>query len=831
MRKVFLLLSIVILCAVLGAQNWQTFTNTTHVYDAYIVDQGMVFYSTWGGVVYSDYFDPNYGLSLVRPAEMGTYTTRDGLVSNDIRCVEYIEESQNLWLGSSSSGINIVSPNGIQVINDTNGLPSNNIRKIVEQNSIIYVATDLGLSVFSYLEGVNFPLLQHQYNYQNTNAGLANNNIHDMLLAANEYLYLSTDFGVSYVHIDSLYQDSAWHNWNRSNSLIDTGYTRHLSANANYIIISQDKKVYRHSIEPNIGNWTTYGTLQGVEDHEISDVCIDLEDIIWISYGDWNENLLSYSLTGDVLVTKIDTQNTVTQWHKNEAGLLSAPISAIMVKNDIIYLCSWGNGIYTKSDEGWDRNQMISIGFPKITEIATDQTNKVWITSGNIGVDYVRKGTMGVSKYDRNLYHFWTNYNQSNSPIITDNVISVAVDSRNRKWFGTWEVVDGSSPEGWMNGLAVYDDTGETESWKRFSRQGTTQWHPETNSWQAVPNSPLLLGNTISEIAVDQNSNMLVACSGDGVTVLNSNDQWVANFQVPTITSQRITYIYHSGDKYFFGSNNDPGIAIWNDSSLPTTTGTHWLTGIPGDLRSCILYGVIDVDTPYEGRQFWLAASSGLFMWDQTNWYKYDTSIKRSIYSGGLWVTETPYYADEERLFGSVRTTPTSIYLDPFNRIWIGSLENGISKYDPQTERFTNYFMPNAPLLSNYITSLGYEPEEGLLLIGTPDGLNTKEIGSQINNTQEFGKVVAYPNPFYPAQHSEVRIINLPTISMPAGTNICRVYDSSGALVSELKQDEFSRFTWNGTNNKGKKCSSGIYFYVVSDQNGNTKRGKIALIR
>jgi len=66
---------------------------------------------------------------------------------------------------------------------------------------------------------------------------------------------------------------------------------------------------------------------------------------------------------------------------------------------------------------------------------------------------------------------------------------------------------------------------------------------------------------------------------------------------------------------------------------------------------------------------------------------------------------------------------------------------------------------------------------------------------------------------------------------MPRGTNKCSIFSASGALVMELKENPFARFEWDGTNKAGKLVSSGIYFYVVTDSDGDAKRGKIAIIR
>jgi hypothetical protein len=151
--------------------------------------------------------------------------------------------------------------------------------------------------------------------------------------------------------------------------------------------------------------------------------------------------------------------------------------------------------------------------------------------------------------------------------------------------------------------------------------------------------------------------------------------------------------------------------------------------------------------------------------------------------------------------------------------------------YDPSTERFTNFYQTNSPLLSNYITSLAYEPISGNLLIGTPEGLNTMRIGYMIKTVPKLETVKAYPNPYYPQRDEYLSIVNLPTQAMPIGENTCRIYDASGALIVELNENILARFDWNGLNKAGKKCSSGIYFFIVTSADGTLQRGKFALIQ
>ncbi len=817
----YLYLAILMLATSLCASNWQTITNVDHIYD-YLEANGDAYLATWGGVVRVPGGLHNEGILH----GIDYLNTGNGLVSNDIRTLANIGFSNSLWMGSSDLGISIKSPLGLQDVNTSLGLPSNQVTRIIEDQSTILVATSAGLALFYYLEGVSFPLMLHQYTSENTSGGLLGNEIKDMLLMADRRLFLATNSGISYVHIDSLDVDSAWHSMHYAGSPLPIGGSVHLSANSTHLAIAVENRIFVHSLDLNQGSWQIYNSQNGLTGHLISSVLTEDDLAIWTSYGSWDESLLSWSNPDSILISRISANGQAVHYPANTAGLGYSPISKIVAGSQYLTFCSWGQGMYLKADDeflNWTPN---NIGFGKISQIISDQNHDPWFASGYYDNDPVRKGTMGVSKLQNGL---WSTYNIINSPIHSDNIVGVAVDTLNRKWFATWD--NTNSPAGWLRGLSILDE--ENNLWKHLNTDGIRTWDNETQTWGPFDTSTRLTTATIGGIYPGPDNTMLIMCYDGGVDVMNMDLQIISRFTLANSVYQRGLYAFYNGDKYFFGTNNDRGLIIWNHDSLPSTGGSHWITPTPPDLSNCIVYGVVSVDTPYEGRQHWIAASTGLFMWNESNWYRYDTMIKRFIYSptSFQWVNDTLYYVDEERLFGSVRTTPTSIFLDPFNRIWIGSMENGISMYNPETERFTNYFKPAQPLLSNYITALGYDPVLGNLLIGTPDGLNTLKIGRSIKPDTALQNAKAFPNPFRPSIHGSVQIVNLPGDSMPAGTGKCNIYDSSGALVAKLTENAFSRFQWNGRSESGKDCASGIYFFVVADANGNTKKGKLALIR
>ncbi|MDY0152828.1 MAG: hypothetical protein RBS43_11190, partial [Candidatus Cloacimonas sp.] len=653
--KVRLLIALLLVSLALPAATWQTFSNTDHVYD--LLHSGNdLYFSTWGGVVklHSSVQNPS---SLSAFTEEATINTGSGLVSNDIRNLAYIDFSESLWMGSSDEGISILGASGMQQLNSSLGLPSPKVTRIIENQSTILVATSNGLAVFYYLPGVNFPLMLHQYTTENTGGGLAGNNIDDMLLAANGNLYVASSAGISYIALDSLDIDSAWHSLNGNGSPLPVGMASKLSANADYLTIAIDSKVYRYSFET--GAWQTYSTLNGLNGQKIASVLIDNQSEIWASYGTWNEELLLYTRSDDTLFTAISPDGLIKNYQANESGLGHNSIHRILLHGDKLYLCSWGDGVYQKSGDTWLNFKPSTIGFPKITQIVTDKDNNPWFASGYNDNDPVRKGTMGVSKLTGEQ---WQTFNIANSPIHSDNVLTVAVDANNRKWFGAW---DNAYNPNWQKGICILDE--EQNVWKHMDSYGLRTWNNETEAWGPFNTEPQhkLTTATIGGIYPAADSLMMVLCYDGGVNVLNTNDEIVSRFRLDGSVHQRILYAAYSGEKYFFGTNNDPGLIVWDDDSLPETGGAHWVTPDPPELSNCIVYGVVTVDTPYEGRQHWIAASTGLYMWNNVSWFRYDTMIKRykfDIYSR-LWENETLYYVDEERLFGSVRTYPSSIYL------------------------------------------------------------------------------------------------------------------------------------------------------------------------
>ncbi len=86
---------------------------------------------------------------------------------------------------------------------------------------------------------------------------------------------------------------------------------------------------------------------------------------------------------------------------------------------------------------------------------------------------------------------------------------------------------------------------------------------------------------------------------------------------------------------------------------------------------------------------------------------------------------------------------------------------------------------------------------------------------------------IGYPNPFVLAEVAKV------TIAMPSGesgfVDEVLIYTVSGQLVKKIKGGGFM-VEWDGCNDSGKKCCTGLYFYSLRTTGKKIFRGKITIV-
>lgn len=169
-------------------------------------------------------------------------------------------------------------------------------------------------------------------------------------------------------------------------------------------------------------------------------------------------------------------------------------------------------------------------------------------------------------------------------------------------------------------------------------------------------------------------------------------------------------------------------------------------------------------------------------------------------------------------------TKVTAIKTDGANRKWIGTHSSGVFYLSEDGTTLLNRFTEeNSPLPSNLITDIQID-KTGEVYFVTPSGIVSYR-GDIIDSGDDFGEIVAYPNPVRPGYTGNITIRGL------AHDAFVKITDVAGNLVYETKAPG-GVATWNGTNFNGKPVASGIYLVLMSNSEGKKHATtKIAIIR
>lgn len=166
----------------------------------------------------------------------------------------------------------------------------------------------------------------------------------------------------------------------------------------------------------------------------------------------------------------------------------------------------------------------------------------------------------------------------------------------------------------------------------------------------------------------------------------------------------------------------------------------------------------------------------------------------------------------------------TQVTIDPANRKWFGTQNNGIWLFSETGEELVYHFTTdNSPLPSNNITSIYLDPPSGEVFIGTENGMVSFRSDATEGTTQHVN-VQMYPNPVNPSFQGNIVINGL------ANNAIIKITDVSGKLVREARANG-STALWNVRDIKGSRVSSGVYLVFSSSADGiETFVGKIVVI-
>ncbi|WP_419868635.1 type IX secretion system anionic LPS delivery protein PorZ [Chryseobacterium sp. CT-SW4] len=169
--------------------------------------------------------------------------------------------------------------------------------------------------------------------------------------------------------------------------------------------------------------------------------------------------------------------------------------------------------------------------------------------------------------------------------------------------------------------------------------------------------------------------------------------------------------------------------------------------------------------------------------------------------------------------------TILQIEADAGNYKWVSVDGGGVYYLSSTGEQTLQHFTKeNSPLPTNSVTDIKVDRKTGKVYFVTLDGIVTYQ-GDVAEVTSGFSKIVVYPNPVVYANFKG----NVTIKGLAEKTNI-RITDTAGNIVhSAVARGGF--YEWNLNNQKGKRVASGIYFVLMTNEDGSDKAtAKIAVV-
>lgn len=155
-----------------------------------------------------------------------------------------------------------------------------------------------------------------------------------------------------------------------------------------------------------------------------------------------------------------------------------------------------------------------------------------------------------------------------------------------------------------------------------------------------------------------------------------------------------------------------------------------------------------------------------------------------------------------------------AICIDGANRKWIGTEAGGAYLISEDgLETIHHFTMDNSPVPSNNIMSITIDPVTGIVYLGTENGLAAYRSDATEGGERISDEAHAFPNPVKPDYNGYITITGL------VRDSDVKITDSNGNLIC-TGTSLGGQFSWNGKNSSGKRVASGVYFVLATNKDG-----------
>jgi hypothetical protein len=197
-----------------------------------------------------------------------------------------------------------------------------------------------------------------------------------------------------------------------------------------------------------------------------------------------------------------------------------------------------------------------------------------------------------------------------------------------------------------------------------------------------------------------------------------------------------------------------------------------------------------------------------------------------AAFSGNINAQRILIEQDGNIQFLLVTETINSIEVDGGNRKWVGTQRSGAFLFSEDGQRQIHHFtIDNSPLPSNNVFDIKVNDRTGEVFFATEAGIVSFMGDATSTPDDRIGKIEVYPNPVTPDFDGRIAIRGF-----ALGSNV-KITDISGNIVYQT-QSNGGQATWDGTNLRGERVSTGVYLVFGTDREGEqTATGKILFVR
>lgn len=555
------------------------------------------------------------------------------------------------------------------------------------------------------------------------------------------------------------------------------------------------------------------GTMQGIAFAPKDDPNL-LDYSHWYSFVSGQKDLTNDTVNTILNINEqiyIGTNRGVFEFNSSDSSWDTLGLNNLSV-HDLKYdsgkiFAGTNSGVYVYESGIWTQVNMTGLTNGNLNSVIIETSGNIWAgTEGN-----------GISVYANS---YWTNFKIDGPP---GNIFNkIAIEENGKIWCSNWsggcssfdgtdwkEFQDilyslfGRRPimatvsldfEGnvwfgsWGDGLYKLDPQG---NWSRYDSSNS-----ELRPYAGHP-----LNTVVSDVVVDMAGVKWMA-NWEGVegrcVVALQNNLWTPHLSSDGIKSNLINSLYAEGGHLWICSR-DAGLGFLD------------YKGTPGDKSDDSIHYYDDIEGHLSGRdvraarfdlkgKLWVGTNAGLDQWDPEIYY--------TIYFRGV------------QLPDPLGPQVNWIAVDEMNNKWIGTI-NGVGVINDQDSFIYVFTTTNSKLVDDLVWFINVDNKRGKAWIGTENGLSSYQYKVPAEN---LCQVHPYPNPVV-LRNGDEKV----TFDVPLETKV-RIYTVAGEWVAEAESGGFGK-EWDLRNRSGNLVASGIYLFLLFDNQRGTCAGKFVVIR